>query len=165
VDTGKVIALTGIIATAVVGVAGAASSWLIARQDRGSQRAIAHDERVYDRKADAYIDAARLLGSVSIAWTKLPLLHGSKTRQGDRAVARTALKLDRRLQEGENLLQARLVAYGSDAGYQAWRNALAWLAEGIADTERSGEFPLPEDIKAAQNAINKFAVVVHRELD
>lgn len=57
----RVIALAGIIATAVVGIAGAASSWLIARDDRANQRSLAHDARVYDRRADAYLTAMRIV--------------------------------------------------------------------------------------------------------
>jgi len=53
----KTLTLAGIIATAVVGVAGATSAWLIARGQRTDQRAIAHDGRVYDRSADMYLAA------------------------------------------------------------------------------------------------------------
>ena len=53
----KTLTLAGIIATAVVGVAGATSAWLIARGQRTDQRAIAHDARVYDRSADMYLAA------------------------------------------------------------------------------------------------------------
>jgi hypothetical protein len=53
----KTLALAGIIATAVVGVAGATSAWLIAHGQRTDQRVIAHDGRVYDRSADMYLAA------------------------------------------------------------------------------------------------------------
>jgi hypothetical protein len=56
-ETGKAVALAGITATAIVGVAGATSSWLIARDDRANQRALAHEARVYDRRAGAYLAA------------------------------------------------------------------------------------------------------------
>jgi hypothetical protein len=58
---GRSIAVAGILATAVVGVAGTAGSWLIARDDRTNQRSLAHDARVYDRRADTYLDALRLI--------------------------------------------------------------------------------------------------------
>ena len=64
--SGKSIALAGIAATAIVGVAGAGSSWLISQGDRSNQRALAHDARVYDRRADAYVDALRLLQLMTV---------------------------------------------------------------------------------------------------
>jgi hypothetical protein len=55
------IALAGIVATAVVGLAGAASSWLIARQQDATNRSLAHDAQVYDRRANAYLAAISLI--------------------------------------------------------------------------------------------------------
>jgi hypothetical protein len=56
-ESNTAIALAGIAATAVVGVAGAISSWVVSRDDRSNQRALAHEERVYDRRADVYLSA------------------------------------------------------------------------------------------------------------
>jgi hypothetical protein len=61
VETGKAVAIAGIAATAVVGVAGAAASWLIARDNRSQESVLAHEQRVYDRRADAYLLALRLV--------------------------------------------------------------------------------------------------------
>jgi hypothetical protein len=51
------LAVTGIAATALVGLAGTAAAWLSARDDRATQRAIAHEERRYERRVAAYLDA------------------------------------------------------------------------------------------------------------
>lgn len=60
-ETGKAVALAGIAATAVVGIAGATASWLIARDDQTNQQRLAHDDRVYTRRADAYLAALALI--------------------------------------------------------------------------------------------------------
>jgi hypothetical protein len=53
------IALAGIVATAAVGIAGIAASWLIAHNDRATQQGIARDSRSYDRRVAIYLDALR----------------------------------------------------------------------------------------------------------
>jgi hypothetical protein len=61
VETGKAVALAGIAATAVVGIAGSTAGWLIARADRANQRAVAHDDRVYERRSDTYLAALAVI--------------------------------------------------------------------------------------------------------
>jgi hypothetical protein len=51
------IALAGIAATALVGVAGTSVSWVTARDDRAAQRGLARDERTYERRVATYLDA------------------------------------------------------------------------------------------------------------
>jgi hypothetical protein len=58
---GRTIAVAAIAATAAVGIAGTAAGWLTARDDRSNQRSLAHDARVYDRRADTYLAALRLI--------------------------------------------------------------------------------------------------------
>jgi hypothetical protein len=58
------VAVVGILATAVLGLAGIAASWLISRDDRGTQRALAHDARVYSAKAAVYEEAFAKLSAV-----------------------------------------------------------------------------------------------------
>lgn len=60
-DSQRTVAIVGIAATAVVGVVGATSSWLTARGARANDRALAHEQRVYDRRADAYLAALQLV--------------------------------------------------------------------------------------------------------
>lgn len=57
----KTIALAGIIATAIVGIVGVGSTWLVSRADRDSQRTLARDARVYERRVAAYLEALSLL--------------------------------------------------------------------------------------------------------
>jgi hypothetical protein len=52
-----VVALAGITATALVGLAGTAASWLSARDDRATQRELAREQRTYTDRVSAYIDA------------------------------------------------------------------------------------------------------------
>lgn len=51
------IAVAGIAATAVVGLAGTGASWLSARDDRASQRELASEERIYEHRVSAYTEA------------------------------------------------------------------------------------------------------------
>jgi hypothetical protein len=55
------LAIAGIAATAALGIAGVTTNWLTARDDRAHQRALAHDDRVYDRRADTYLAALTLI--------------------------------------------------------------------------------------------------------
>src|SRR4029079_9791738 len=57
---GKTVALAGIFATGVVGIAGTTSSWLIERD----QRRVSHGARVYNRKADAELAALNFIQSL-----------------------------------------------------------------------------------------------------
>jgi hypothetical protein len=65
---GKTVALAGIFATAVVGIAGTTSSWLIERD----QRRVAHDARVYNRKADAELAALNFTHSMEVLVERAP---------------------------------------------------------------------------------------------
>jgi hypothetical protein len=62
------VAVAGIAATALVGLAAPGAAWLSARDDRANQRdlarsersyqrELARDERTYDRRVAAYLDA------------------------------------------------------------------------------------------------------------
>jgi hypothetical protein len=52
-----IVAVAGIAATAVVGLAGTGVAWISARDDRAAQRSLARDERTYDQRVSAYLDA------------------------------------------------------------------------------------------------------------
>ena len=55
--TTLLVAVAGIAATALVGLAATTAGWLSARDDRATQRALARDERTYDRRVSVYLDA------------------------------------------------------------------------------------------------------------
>lgn len=57
------VALAGIAATALVGLASTGAAWLSARDDRANQLRLADAMRVYDRKVMAYLDAVDFLES------------------------------------------------------------------------------------------------------
>jgi len=58
---GNAVALAGIAATAILGIAGTTTGWLVARDDQANQRALAHDNLVYNRRADAYLAALTMM--------------------------------------------------------------------------------------------------------
>jgi hypothetical protein len=140
-ESGKTIALAGIIATAVVGIAGAGSSWLISRDDRSTQRAVAHEARVYDRRADAYVDALALLLRLDSAL----------------AEGKSAAEVDPLLKETD-LLEARIRAYASQDALKAF-NAAAEAAKGAFEAPAS-------DIasKRFDDAGENFSTIVHNEV-
>lgn len=137
-ESGKTIALAGIIATAIVGIVGAGSSWLISRDDRSNQRALAHETRVYDRRADAYIDALVIL-----------------------------LRLDRELKEGKSasevallvretdVQEAKIRAYASDDAWRAFSSAANLAFEAARSEERIKRFGV---------ASLRFQAIVRREV-
>jgi len=51
------VAVAGIAATALVGLAGTTAAWLSARDDRATQRQLAREQRSYDRRVAVYLDA------------------------------------------------------------------------------------------------------------
>jgi hypothetical protein len=143
-ESGKTIALAGIIATAVVGIAGAGSSWLISRDDRSNQRDLAHEELVYDRRADAYVDALALLLRMDVA-----------LREG-RSIAEVAPPKE------INLLEARIRAYASDEAKKAFIGA-AEAAEHASKASNSQKAKERSDI-AGENAGENFSTIVQNEV-
>jgi hypothetical protein len=104
------LAVAGITATALVGIAGSAAGWLSARDDRASQRALAHDDRVYTERSSAYLAAISFVESQKNA---LKLY-----RRAPRAL--TSIRYEYRTPV---TLQARLHAFGSPEANQAFDDA------------------------------------------
>jgi hypothetical protein len=113
VDGKVALAIAGIAATAVVGVAGAATAWLSASADRSTQRALAHDARVDDRRAAAYLDAIELLES------KRDAFELAKLNLGELVPYYRGMKKS---------LYARVLAFGSN-------NAISALQEAESSAE------------------------------
>lgn len=125
--TTLVVAVAGITATALVGLAATAGAWLSARSDRASQHELSRDERAaqqelaraerrYDRRVAAYLDAidfverqkTTVLETVSQAgyWVKGPTPALPATTLGKlRSIPYT--------QEVPSRLVSRLRAFGS----------------------------------------------------
>ena len=66
--TTLLVAVAGIAATALVGLAGTTAAWLSARSDRAAQRDISREERTHDRRVAAYLDAVDFLKSQERSW-------------------------------------------------------------------------------------------------
>ena len=97
------VAIAGIAATALVGIAGSGASFLIAKQDRSSERHLAREARVFDARTAVHVDALEATGRVR-EWISNPT-YASAAEGFTRARA-LALLLDRRL-------LARVSAFGS----------------------------------------------------
>jgi hypothetical protein len=93
------VAIVAVLVTAVVGLAGITAGWLSAREERSSQRALARDDRVFDRRAAAYLDAIGFLERQNDAYTRY-----STAPAGQSIPFLTAPQL---------LLKERLIAFGS----------------------------------------------------
>lgn len=165
-ETGKAIALAGIAATAVVGVAGSAASWLTARDNRTQERAIAHDQRVYDRRADAYLAALGVVEEqarqLDAAYNTLEALHEFIRDKAPRDKARVISALDKfterkqaMLNDADASLHARVIAFGSEpvvAQYDHLRAivenhwlGVAGVSSQLAPPPRLGIPQLPAD--------------------
>jgi hypothetical protein len=124
------IALAGIAATAVVGIFGSVSGWLVARDDRATQRALAHDARIFDRRAKAYVDALsamqqvrRDLNHITGEWS-----GGNRTtKEYEKAVARADRAVDRL-----NAQRAKVLAFGSREASRVYANARLQSESGVA---------------------------------
>jgi hypothetical protein len=60
-NTTLLVAVAGIAATALVGLAGTGAAWVSARDDRHTQERLARAERSYNRRVAVYLDAIDLL--------------------------------------------------------------------------------------------------------
>jgi hypothetical protein len=104
-DANKV-AIAGIAATALVGLAGIAGSWYSASETRSSQLKIARLTRGYDNRATTYIDAIQMLNDVRKR-TQQPMLLS------------THKQFHLFVQE-DQALDLRMYAYGSRHVYNLW---------------------------------------------
>lgn|SRR5262245_1470426 len=110
--TTLVVALAGIAATALVGLAGTGAAWVSARDDRAAQRSLARDERTYDRRVSVYLDA------IDFAEGQKATLHrwldpGLVVGKTDRKILFRADPPDR--------LASRLRAFGSPQAFAAFQ--------------------------------------------
>jgi hypothetical protein len=119
-DRGKAvswIAIAGITATAIVGVAGTATSWLIARDDRATQRALAHDARIFDERAAVYVDALVLIERQELEIYEREIERHQ--RRGNRSEPTEPLML------ADSTTLPRIRAYGSLRALRAYEVLLA----------------------------------------
>jgi hypothetical protein len=156
------VAIAGVVAGAVVGIAGLSVSWLVARDDQASQRSLAHEARVYDRRANAYVDALRYLQST----------------QSKLAEAADALFNEQKPHLNREMtppaLRASLAAYASSTASHAFDLAaekghdasdLVFVVESASGSEREADlsrFNYARD--RFGSALTKFQKLVHREI-
>jgi hypothetical protein len=129
------VAVAGIAATALVGVAATAGAWLSARDDRATQRAIAHEERRYDRRVAAYLDAMDFVAAQKESLEEF--LNPVAVRLG---LARK-IPYERR---PSSRLTSRLRAFGSPEALEAFQRA-----QNI-----SREIPIPFVARANDHSLN-----------
>jgi hypothetical protein len=128
----KTLALAGIIATAVVGVAGATSAWLIARGQRTDQRAIAHDGRVYDRSADMYVAALEKIQQQKEMISAEHLKSEGYAPHSPVPPLRTNIMA----RTFDSNLNARVIAFGSPDAVQVY-GQLHKIANGLFNQENA----------------------------
>jgi hypothetical protein len=140
------LAVIGIVATALVGIAGTAAGWATSRADRDTQRELARDARTYDHRAAAYVDALVL----------------AERQLDDIRAVRGKKKL---ILLADKQIHARIRAFGSDPVVEAYEHLRL-------ETEVYGECLInPEptcnyegSIRGVTEVVNEFAAVARSEL-
>jgi len=160
------VAAAGIAATALVGIAGTVGSWLIARDDRASQRTlaneerasqrlVAHEQRVYDRRAAAYVDALVLMDR-----QRDELLDIAR-RVARHPEARPELGNERPLLARDRTVYARIRTYGSQSIVSLYVDlrvsALQLWSQALANS-------IPSGFGRFRSLENRFARIAGREL-
>jgi hypothetical protein len=129
------VAVAGISATALVGLAATTGAWLTARDDRATQRAIAHEERTYERRVAAYLDAMDFVEAQKESLEEF--LDPVAIRLG---LARR-IPYERR---PPSRLTSRLRAFGSPEAFEAFQKA----------QDISQEIPIPFEPKPNDDSLN-----------
>jgi hypothetical protein len=169
-ETGKAIALAGITATALVGITGATTSWLIARDDRASQQALAHEARVYDRRADTYLAALAKIEQQHNQIHKAYIRFALAQMEGK--VWRSSIWRMAMAGGTDGNLYARLTAFGSPrivAAYDRLHSIVDVLLDGEIKASRKGDYRrlgsvLDDSVRIFQQRKEEFQRLVQREL-
>jgi hypothetical protein len=124
-----ILALAGAVVAIVGVVVGAGSSWLISREDRSNQRALAREGRAYDRRASAYLDALSLFQPLQL---QLGQSAQERVEVGGRTVLRPrhpvfpnrrAIQLGLARLDSAERLHLTLIAFASPRAITAYENA------------------------------------------
>jgi hypothetical protein len=119
------VAVAGIAATALVGIAGTTVAWLSARDDRATQRglarderaherALARDERSYEHRVSAYLEAIRIFEGHYLAFFRGQTpgkFHFVLRRAANARAGLTAFGSERAVKAFESVLTDDLDAY------------------------------------------------------
>jgi hypothetical protein len=134
-DQTLIIAVAGIAATAVVGLAAAAGAWLSARDDRHEQSALARQSLNYERRVAVYLDAIDFVEEQEKSFYEYGILAKNRFRKAHPSMP-TNIPLpeffpnDIPFQEvPPQRLTSRLRALGSNAATDHFRQVEALVAE------------------------------------
>jgi hypothetical protein len=173
------VAVAGIAATALIGLAATTAAWLSARDDRATQRALARDERTYERRVSVYLDAIDFLqGQVRSIET---YMHEGNIAEGNIAESRSRQPRDVPIDfYPPDRLETRLRAFGSKAiyddfvGTELQTRGIPVVAEfGEPGDVLSGIIPAPKrgvsrDFNKAyqvfRGRVNRFERLVHEDV-
>jgi hypothetical protein len=185
--TTLIVAVAGIAATALVGLAGTGAAWLSARNDRAAQGAIARDERTYDRPVSAYLDAIDFIAGQERSFAILVVYKATRSQAEDPVILR--LQSDLFLETpGEqefipirlrppSRLTSRLGAFGSTEAFNAFQEGqrrfrripFFVLSDGpgrqrLAVSQIRLDERFIERFKAFIAQVGRFRAVVHEEI-
>ena len=164
------VAVAGISATALVGLAGTTASWLSARDDRASQRELARADRIYEHRVAAYMEAIDTLEGhmkvlYNLDWSRLtPRGFAWEDVRVDDEVDRTRIR-------------SRVAAFGSNGAIAALhrvnvldQRAFAWVLGDSAKYRPIEAGPkvwrsnVDRAIKNLRDGLDEFERRLNREL-
>jgi hypothetical protein len=189
--TTLIVAVAGIAATALVGLAGTGAAWLSARNDRAAQGEIARDERTYDRRVSAYLDAIDFIAGQERSFALVVVYKATGSQEEDPVEDPVISRLQSDLfleTTGEqefipvrlrppSRLTSRLGAFGSTEAFNAFQEGqrrfrripFAVIQEGpgrqkLAASQIRLDERFIERFKAFSAQVGRFRGVVHEEI-
>jgi hypothetical protein len=172
------VALVGLVATALVGIAGTWAAWLSARDDREAQRRLARDDRTYDRRVSVYSEAIDFVEGQNASWDEY--IRGGRTKPG----SGTILYYRKRIPHADvppQRLMTKLRVFGSSQALETFQKTQTLenaIPRGGGCCTKSGEDfilarrtnirPPPrrffDAYKPFKAAISRFEKIVHGEV-
>jgi hypothetical protein len=159
------LALVSVLATAAVGIAGAATTLLVSRDQRG----IEHANRIYDRRAAAYVGAFDTFERHVKVLTNLPWSRQVRAR---RKFLWDEVKVDDETDVAR--IRSRVVAFGSTGAIAALdrvgaldKTAFAWVFGEVRPAEMdpgAWRSKTDEAIQSLRAALSEFETRLNREL-
>jgi hypothetical protein len=172
-DRTLAVAIAGITATALVGLAGTGASWMNARDDRAAQRELASEERNYDKRVEAYLDAIRFVedqrGSynewveqwASLEQRRIPVRRDPPDEMVARLRAFGSAKVLESFQQTQKLQNEIPISYGRScpASYRDCRYVL------LEQKDRELLDPLPNELADKLTMYNEQVVRLERTVN
>jgi hypothetical protein len=139
-----VVAIAGVVAGAVAAITGAGFGYLNSREDRSHQQAIAHEARVYDRRALIYLDALDLFKRLEEELGRSIRSGGGPSEPLFPTNKAIGVRLSQ-LRKGDSELRLRIVAFGSPPAVTAYEDAVNAATATLYDASEVW-FLLPSDV-------------------